>query len=128
MIGSLPPADLALVFRMMALLALGTWAARPLAQRLVPGGGGWCPAVLIGWTIMGWVPWACAAVGLIAFEAAALAGLQEAVSQGLVRAGETVVVINTGSGLKDVKAAMQVTGSVRVIAPALAAVREALGV
>ncbi len=75
MIGSLPPADLALVFRMMALLALGTWAARPLAQRLVPGGGGWCPAVLIGWTIMGWVPWACAAVGLIAFEAAALAGL-----------------------------------------------------
>ena len=33
---------------MMALLALGTWAARPLAQRLVPGGGGWCPAVLIG--------------------------------------------------------------------------------
>jgi threonine synthase len=37
------------------------------------------------------------------------------------------VVINTGSGLKDVRAAMEVTGEVRVIEPSLAAVRDALG-
>jgi len=39
---------------------------------------------------------------------------------------ETVVVINTGSGLKDVNAAIQVTGGVMVIEPTLEAVRGAL--
>lgn len=58
--------------------------------------------------------------------AAAFAGLQRAVGLGLVHPHETVVVINTGSGLKDVRAAMEVTGSVRVIEPTLAAVRAAL--
>lgn len=57
---------------------------------------------------------------------AAFAGLQRAVGQGLVEADAKIVVINTGSGLKDVKAAMQVTGNVRVIEPSLAAVRQAL--
>ncbi len=59
--------------------------------------------------------------------AAAYAGLQQAVKSGLVATDETVVVINTGSGLKDVNAAMQVTGAVRVIEPTLAAVKAALG-
>jgi threonine synthase len=58
--------------------------------------------------------------------AAAYAGLVAAVAQGLVGADETVVVINTGSGLKDVRATMSVTGEPLVIAPDLAAVRAAL--
>jgi threonine synthase len=59
--------------------------------------------------------------------AAAYAGLLQAHAEGMVQADETVVVINTGSGLKDVAAAMQVAGQPRVIAPTLAAVKEALG-
>lgn len=58
--------------------------------------------------------------------AAAFAGLQHAVKLGLVDAGETVVVINTGSGLKDIKAATDITGGMPVIRPTLEAVREAL--
>lgn len=58
--------------------------------------------------------------------ATAYAGLVAAAAQGLVGADETVVVINTGSGLKDVRAAMSVTGEPVVIAPDLAAVRDAL--
>jgi threonine synthase len=58
--------------------------------------------------------------------ATAFAGLLHAHSEGLVQPGESIVVINTGSGLKDVRAAMEVTGEVRVIAPTLAAVRGAL--
>ena len=58
--------------------------------------------------------------------ATAYAGLMQAWRDGLVRAEETIVVINTGSGLKDVRAAMEVTGDVRVIAPNLDAVRAAL--
>ena len=41
-------------------------------------------------------------------------------------ADEIVVVINTGSGLKDIKAATQITAGMRVIPPTLAAVKEAL--
>ncbi|MFZ4850392.1 MAG: threonine synthase [Caldilinea sp.] len=59
--------------------------------------------------------------------ATAYAGLLQAWCDGLVQPEETLVVINTGSGLKDVRAAMEVTGEVRVIEPSLAAVREALG-
>ncbi len=58
--------------------------------------------------------------------ATAYAGLLQAWCDGLVTADETIVVINTGSGLKDVRAAMEVTGEVRVIAPTLDAVRAAL--
>jgi threonine synthase len=60
--------------------------------------------------------------------ATAYAGLVRAVALGLVQPQETIVVINTGSGLKDVRAAMEVTGSVRVIEPTLAAVKQALAV
>lgn len=58
--------------------------------------------------------------------ATAYAGLLQARRDGLVKTDETIVVINTGSGLKDVRAALEVTGEVRVIAPTLAAVRAAL--
>lgn len=58
--------------------------------------------------------------------AAAFAGLQAAVERGLVAAGETIVVINTGSGLKDIKAATDITPGMPVIEPTLAAVRKAL--
>ena len=58
--------------------------------------------------------------------ATAYAGLLQAWCDGLVQADETIVVINTGSGLKDVRAAMEVTGDVRIIAPNLDAVRAVL--
>ncbi len=58
--------------------------------------------------------------------AAAYAGLLQALDQGLVRPDETVVVLVTGSGLKDVAAAMEVVGEPTVIPPTLEAVWEAL--
>lgn len=58
--------------------------------------------------------------------ATALAGLQEAVHQDLIDPGETVVVISTGSGLKDVPAAMRIVGEPEVIPPSLDAVAESL--
>ena len=58
--------------------------------------------------------------------ATAYAGLLQAWCDGSVQADETIVVINTGSGLKDVRAAIEVTGDVRVIPANLAAVRAAL--
>jgi threonine synthase len=57
---------------------------------------------------------------------AAYAGALAAAAQGLIGAQETVVVINTGSGLKDIGAVMAVTGAPTVIRPELDAVREAL--
>jgi threonine synthase len=59
--------------------------------------------------------------------AAAYAGLGPAVRQGLVSPEDRVVVLNTGNGLKDVKAAMQAAGAATVIEPELAALRRALG-
>ncbi|RLT37915.1 MAG: pyridoxal-phosphate dependent enzyme [Chloroflexi bacterium] len=58
--------------------------------------------------------------------AAAYAGLQQALADGLVQPDETIVVINTGSGLKDVPAAMQMTGEPLTIEPTLAAVQKAI--
>ena len=58
--------------------------------------------------------------------ATSFAGVQQALADGLIQADETVVVINTGSGLKDVPAAMQMTGEPVTIAPHLAAVQKAL--
>ncbi len=58
--------------------------------------------------------------------ATAHAGMLKALTDGLIRPDEAVVVINTGSGLKDVPAAIQVTGGVEVIPPTLDAVRRAL--
>ncbi len=58
--------------------------------------------------------------------ATALAGLQAARRQGVIKEDETVVAINTGSGLKDVPAAMRVAGEPVVIPPTLDAVEESL--
>jgi threonine synthase len=54
------------------------------------------------------------------------AGLKAAVERGLISAGEKVVLMSTGSGLKDVRAAMQAAGEARVIEPTLVALRAAL--
>ena len=55
--------------------------------------------------------------------ATAYAGLVRAVQRGLVQSQETIVVLNTGSGLKDVKAATRAAPAPTVIAPTLAALR-----
>jgi len=60
--------------------------------------------------------------------AAAYAGLVEAVEQGLVASDERVVVLATGSGLKDVASAMRaVKKQPEIVDPTLAAVRCVLG-
>jgi threonine synthase len=56
--------------------------------------------------------------------ATAYAGLVKAVRQGLVKSDETVVCLITGSGLKDIKSAMQVAGEGTQIEPTLEAVRK----
>lgn len=75
MTGSLPPPEAALVLRTLAVLAIGAWAARPLAARLVPAAGGWGVALLLAWAVIGWVPWALSALWLVPFEAGAFGGL-----------------------------------------------------
>jgi threonine synthase len=39
---------------------------------------------------------------------------------------DRIIVLNTGSGLKDVRAAMQASGEARIIQPSLKALRQAL--
>jgi threonine synthase len=56
--------------------------------------------------------------------AAAYAGLVKAVQQGLVKSGETIVCLITGSGLKDIKSAMQAAGEGTHIEPTIEAVRQ----
>ncbi len=67
-------------------------------------------------------------VGLFAEPAgaAAYAGLVNAVQQGLVKADDPVLVLNTGSGLKDVKAAMQAVHEAPVIEPTLTALHNVI--
>ncbi len=64
-------------------------------------------------------------VGIFAEPAGstAYAGLVKAVEQGVIQADDPVLVINTGSGLKDVKAAMQAVRAAPIIEPTLDAVR-----
>ncbi len=66
------------------------------------------------------------AVGIFAEPAGATsyAGLVKAVQDGLIGPDDTVVVVNTGSGLKDVNAAMMAAGEAPVIKPVLDAVRQ----
>lgn len=59
--------------------------------------------------------------------ATAQAGLIKALGDGLVAADEDVVVMVTGSGLKDVDAAMQATGEALVIEPRLDALADVMG-
>ncbi|MCL1627111.1 DUF2298 domain-containing protein [Roseibaca sp. V10] len=68
-------ADILLVLRLFAVMALATFIARPLALRLVPWGGGWIAALLLSWLVLGWVPWVLAALRLVPFAQASLSGL-----------------------------------------------------
>jgi threonine synthase len=67
-------------------------------------------------------------VGIFAEPAAstAYAGLVKAVAENLVTADDPVLVLSTGSGLKDVKAAMQAVSDAPIIEPSLEAVKEVL--
>jgi threonine synthase len=56
--------------------------------------------------------------------ATAYAGLEKAVSQSLITPGDLVLVINTGSGLKDIRAAMQAVQPATIIEPTIKAVRQ----
>jgi threonine synthase len=58
--------------------------------------------------------------------AAAYAGLVKAAGSGVVGSADPVLVLNTGSGLKDVKAAMQAVESAPIIEPTLEAVKKIL--
>jgi len=58
--------------------------------------------------------------------AASYAGLVKAVGQGIVEVGDPVLVLNTGSGLKDVRAALQAVKKAPVIEPTLDAVKQLL--
>ncbi len=58
--------------------------------------------------------------------ATAYAGLVRAVGQEIVKAGDPVLVLNTGSGLKDVRAAMQAVAEAPIIEPTIEAVRRLL--
>ena len=58
--------------------------------------------------------------------ATSYAGLVKAVQQGLIKSSDPVLVLNTGSGLKDVKAAMQAVVEAPIIEPTLAAVKRVI--
>jgi threonine synthase len=58
--------------------------------------------------------------------ATAYAGLVKAVKENLVDANETILVMNTGNGLKDVKAAMQAAGNAPIIEANLKDVRRVI--
>jgi threonine synthase len=58
--------------------------------------------------------------------ATAYAGLVKAAGQGFVAPDDLVLVINTGSGLKDVRAAMQAVPQAPIIEPRLEAVKSLL--
>ena len=58
--------------------------------------------------------------------AASYAGLVKAVQEGHIAAEDPVLVLNTGSGLKDVRAAMQAVGEAVVIEPSLESVKRVL--
>jgi threonine synthase len=57
---------------------------------------------------------------------AAYAGLKAALQSGLVESEDPILVINTGSGLKDINAAMESAGEAPIIEPNLEAVRNAI--
>ncbi len=58
--------------------------------------------------------------------AAAYAGLAKAAREGIIGPDETIVVLNTGNGLKDVKAAMQAAGEAVKIEPTMLALQREL--
>jgi threonine synthase len=58
--------------------------------------------------------------------ATAYAGLVHALGDGIIKAADPVLVLNTGSGLKDVRAAMQAVVAAPVIEPTLEALKRIL--
>ena len=58
--------------------------------------------------------------------ATAYAGLVEAISKGVVNRDDPILVVNTGSGLKDVNAALKAVTEAPIINPTLEAVKENL--
>jgi threonine synthase len=58
--------------------------------------------------------------------ATAYAGLVKAVAESLVEPDEQILVLNTGNGLKDVRAAMRAAGEAVVIEPSIEALRKAI--
>ena len=58
--------------------------------------------------------------------AAAYAGLVKAAGSGAVRSADPILVLNTGSGLKDIRAAMQAVVDAPIIEPTLSAVKKLL--
>jgi threonine synthase len=58
--------------------------------------------------------------------ATAYAGLARAVGQGIIKPGDPILILNTGSGLKDVRAAMQAVPAAQIIEPTLEAVKRLL--
>ncbi len=58
--------------------------------------------------------------------ATAYAGLLKALRLSLIQPDETVVVINSGSGLKDIRAAMQAVQAAPIIEPSMAALKKLL--
>ncbi|MBI9046542.1 MAG: threonine synthase [Anaerolineaceae bacterium] len=69
-------------------------------------------------------------VGIFAEPAgsAAYAGLKKAISLGLIKSEDPILVINTGSGLKDVKAALHAVSAAPIIEPDMKALKSHLGV
>jgi threonine synthase len=59
--------------------------------------------------------------------AAAFAGYRKALSTGVISPESPALVINTGSGLKDVRAAMQAVAPAPIVAPDLQALKKVLG-
>ena len=68
-------------------------------------------------------------VGIFSEPAAstAFAGAAKASAQGLIKPGDPTLVLLTGSGLKDVKAAMRAVGEAPIVKPDLAEVKSLLG-
>jgi threonine synthase len=69
-------------------------------------------------------------VGIFAEPAAATAyaGVKEVLRSGMITSEDQVLILITGSGLKDVQAATRATPSAPVIEPTLTAVKQALGI
>jgi threonine synthase len=68
-------------------------------------------------------------VGIFAEPAGstAYAGLVKAVSSGVIKSDDPVLVINTGSGLKDIRSSMQAVKEAPIIEPSMAALKKHLG-
>ncbi len=58
--------------------------------------------------------------------AASFAGLVKAVQTGIIKSNDHILVINTGSGLKDIRAAMQATNEPTIIEPSLQALKKVI--